>query len=650
MLRSLSNRNSSHRASVRHLLHSSSFSSSLAVTTRTERLHPLLSSSFSSISTSTSTSTRTSRSTSTNSQYRWQSSQTTSRGLKQQQQQSSSSSFSSSRSRSRTSSSSSPRYHNRYHQHEQTRGKVFVSKHNNLNVTKDMIFEYCHQQGISTQDAQTKSQHVVLKECPFCTKPSKGLATNLFKLYISIGGGAYMCHRCGQNGSWFDFKSELGGYQVVGGLGGATGTGTTGTHSTHGTHASSSHAHNNNNNTHQNTTVAPLPMPQARLSACYSSLLLDAPGDNTTSNNNNNNLTLDYLTETRGLTRATLRKYGVGRATYKFPDANGVYQATECISFPWIMRASDVQEQETFRGSHFETTTTTTTTAPPTRTSTTTPLQNPKENDSTTTTTEPSLDLDPTASEPSSSSSSSEPSSSSSPSSPAPTGKFVTRRIKVRALESKAFQRLDPPGGGWGLFGLHTVPDDATSIVLTEGEYDAMAVHQATGYPAVSLPNGCRSLPLQVLPLLERFDKVYLWMDNDGPGQEGAAQFTKKIGVSRTHLVQCPPGINAAKDANDALLQDLDLKAMIDNATVTPHEQILTFSDLRQEVLHEMMHPDKYTGVPVPSLPGFTKLIKGFRRGELTVLTGPTGSGKTTFLGQVSLDLAEQGINTLWGR
>jgi twinkle protein len=30
----------------------------------------------------------------------------------------------------------------------------------------------------------------------------------------------------------------------------------------------------------------------------------------------------------------------------------------------------------------------------------------------------------------------------------------------------------------------------------------------------------------------------------------------------------------------------------------------------------------------MPSLPGFTSLIKGFRRGEMTVLTGPTGSGE----------------------
>ena len=36
--------------------------------------------------------------------------------------------------------------------------------------------------------------------------------------------------------------------------------------------------------------------------------------------------------------------------------------------------------------------------------------------------------------------------------------------------------------------------------------------------PAISLPNGCNSLPLELIPLLERFDKIYLWLDNDKSG------------------------------------------------------------------------------------------------------------------------------------
>lgn len=56
-----------------------------------------------------------------------------------------------------------------------------------------------------------------------------------------------------------------------------------------------------------------------------------------------------------------------------------------------------------------------------------------------------------------------------------------------------------------------------------------MAVYQATGVPAVSLPNGASSLPLGILPLLERFTKIYLWMDNDGPGQAGVEKFVRKL-------------------------------------------------------------------------------------------------------------------------
>lgn len=206
--------------------------------------------------------------------------------------------------------------------------------------------------------------------------------------------------------------------------------------------------------------------------------------------------------------------------------------------------------------------------------------------------------------------------------------------------------------GGWGLFGWHTVPDKAKEIVITEGEYDAMAVYQATGRHAVSLPNGCRSLPVEVLPMLERFESVYLWMDNDGPGRDGAEVFAKKIGINRCFIVQPLPSENGAqipKDANEALLLGLDLEKIIQYASVVPHERVLTFAELRAQVIHEMLNPEKYVGVPVPSLPKLTGLLKGFRRGEMTVLTGPTGSGKTTLLGQLSLDFAENDVRTLWG-
>ena len=183
---------------------------------------------------------------------------------------------------------------------------------------------------------------------------------------------------------------------------------------------------------------------------------------------------LKYLMDERGFTKATLLKFGIGLALYKFPERNtNRYVDTQCITFPWLLTPREIQEQEDQRNLSF---------------------------------THPGEEEDVT---------------------------YLTRRIKVRALNNKGLQRLDPPGGGWGLFGWHTIPPDATSIIITEGEYDAMAVYQSTGRPAVSLPNGCRSLHRDVLPLLERFDKIYLHLGDDPAGVDGRNVFIEKLGPGR---------------------------------------------------------------------------------------------------------------------
>jgi twinkle protein len=128
-----------------------------------------------------------------------------------------------------------------------------------------------------------------------------------------------------------------------------------------------------------------------------------------------------------------------------------------------------------------------------------------------------------------------------------------------RALATKGLQRIMPKGGMWGLFGWHTVPslsaDINTSssatqreIILTEGEFDAMAVSQGLSslpdsdplkhVPAVSVPNGCNNLPPSLLPLLEPFQKIYLWLDNDKSGWEACDKFIAKLGPERCVVVR----------------------------------------------------------------------------------------------------------------
>jgi len=240
-------------------------------------------------------------------------------------------------------------------------------------------------------------------------------------------------------------------------------------------------------------------------------------------------------------------------------------------------------------------------------------------------------------------------------------------------------QRIQPKGGMWGFFGWHTVPhtegsggassgsgggitgsSDATSvstdgstsapaapytppvpacteIVITEGEYDAMAVSQALSclpdsdplkhVPCISLPNGCNSLPTELIPLLQPFEKIYLWLDHDQSGQEATTKFVSKLGATRCAVVTpLSDTLNPPKDANDALRQDpACIPAMLRAARVATKELYTSFADERAFIMPKVARSSLREGSQSTSLPLLSKICKGFRRGELVVFTGPTG-------------------------
>ncbi len=74
-----------------------------------------------------------------------------------------------------------------------------------------------------------------------------------------------------------------------------------------------------------------------------------------------------------------------------------------------------------------------------------------------------------------------------------------------------------------------TVSERDLICVVTEGEFDAMAVHQQTGLPCVSLPNGANGLPVDLLQFFDRFERIYLWLDADEVGQNAVEKFAKVI-------------------------------------------------------------------------------------------------------------------------
>uniref|UniRef100_A0A182NW93 DNA 5'-3' helicase n=1 Tax=Anopheles dirus TaxID=7168 RepID=A0A182NW93_9DIPT len=187
-----------------------------------------------------------------------------------------------------------------------------------------------------------------------------------------------------------------------------------------------------------------------------------------------------------------------------------------------------------------------------------------------------------------------------------------------------------------------------TNAILVLSVLDLLALGSVKiNATAVCLPHGLKTLPQQCLPGLERFQRLTLWFNYDTAGWDTARNFAKKLDERRCLFVrptdQHPTPYKALQEGA------IEPKTILAKAQPILHQSITTFRSLRQDVLSDLQNIDKVQGVKWKRYPTLNKLLKGHRKGELTVLTGPTGCGKTTFMSDYSLDLAQQGVSTLWG-
>ncbi|XP_040922380.1 twinkle protein, mitochondrial [Toxotes jaculatrix] len=196
------------------------------------------------------------------------------------------------------------------------------------------------------------------------------------------------------------------------------------------------------------------------------------------------------------------------------------------------------------------------------------------------------------------------------------------------------------------LFGLPLVGRMDSEVVVTGHELDTLAVSQATGLPSVALPRGISCLPPVLLPYLEQFKRVTLWLGGDIRSWEASKIFSRKLGLRRCSLVR--PGEYQPCPV-EALAQGKNLSRIIKASIPAAHKSIVSFKQLREDVYGELLNTEQVAGVKWTRFPELNRILKGHRKGELTVFTGPTGSGKTTFISELALDLCIQGVNTLWG-
>lgn len=191
------------------------------------------------------------------------------------------------------------------------------------------------------------------------------------------------------------------------------------------------------------------------------------------------------------------------------------------------------------------------------------------------------------------------------------------------------------------LFGWQAMSDNRRVVAITEGELDAMSLHQY-GIPALSVNQGAGNHQWidSDYDRLERFSEIAICFDADEPGQKGAKEVAQRLGIERCRLVRFP-----FKDANECLQNDVAreviLKAFAEGERIEPDE-LKTPNCYADQVVATMTDPtQEIEGAKLP-WPAWRDRVQ-LRPAELSIITGINGHGKSELWGQVLAYLIRQG-------
>lgn len=189
------------------------------------------------------------------------------------------------------------------------------------------------------------------------------------------------------------------------------------------------------------------------------------------------------------------------------------------------------------------------------------------------------------------------------------------------------------------LFGMNHCEDFGT-LVITEGQIDSLSCAAAGIKNAVSVPTGKNGFTWKpnVWNWLVKFEEIVVFGDKEGDEitlAEPITQFFPK----RVRIVK-PSSYQGCKDANE-LLQKVGpdaLKQAVSDAEVQVNLRIKNLAEVENIDLDSM----KYYPTGIKTLDEY--IGKGFHDGELIILTGKCGEGKSTFASQITAKMIQNGL------
>lgn len=215
--------------------------------------------------------------------------------------------------------------------------------------------------------------------------------------------------------------------------------------------------------------------------------------------------------------------------------------------------------------------------------------------------------------------------------------------LKFRTVEKDFWQSKN---GLKTLYKYDDIEDQQT--ILTEGEIDALSCEVAGFKNAVSVPDGAPPADAKSYAskfdflgkCKERLDTVkhfILAVDNDPPGKKLESELARRLGYERCSRVEWPEG---CKDANDVLVNHghEKLAEILSSPIPYPVEGIYQVKDLDLKSLYQ-------NGLKPGIQLGWHSVDRLYRlsqeSGELHIVTGSPGHGKSEWLDAALVNLAE---------
>lgn len=226
--------------------------------------------------------------------------------------------------------------------------------------------------------------------------------------------------------------------------------------------------------------------------------------------------------------------------------------------------------------------------------------------------------------------------------------------VKYRATDYKGFACKGAPVAFYGIDKV-TMPDRGGSMTICEGELDCLSLAQVGIENPVSVPNGAGGLTVspegKIDPkddkkfsylwaahdLLERASKVVIATDNDAPGDALAEELARRIGKAKCWRVMYPSG---CKDANDVLKLhgEAGLREIWDKAEPWPVAGLYD-ADHYVSAVHDLYEKGQSSGIStgINAVDELYTVVPG----QVSIVTGIPGSGKSEFIDQLACNLAE---------